>query len=115
VSSFDDYLATQPAAERAELARIRAFVQRTVPDVEESVSYGMPAFKVRRRPLLGVRAARAHLSVFLFSPAAIDASRKLLEGFDISKGTVRFTAAKPLPEAALAALVAARLAEIPPS
>jgi uncharacterized protein YdhG (YjbR/CyaY superfamily) len=112
MSSFDDYLATVPEGQRAELERIRQVVRRTVPDAEEATSYGMPAFKYKKRPLLGFRASTNHLSVFPFSPQAIDAAREALAGFDVSKGTVRFTPEKPIPESALDQLLRHRLREI---
>lgn len=83
-----------------------------VPNAAEGTSYGMPAFIYRKRPLLGVRAGKKHLSVFPFSPDAVDAARPALEGFDLSKGTVRFSPERPLPDAGLEQLVAHRLAEI---
>lgn len=112
MSSFDDYLETVPDAQKAELERIRQIVRRTVPDAEEATSYGMPAFKYKTRPLLGFRASKNHLSVFPFSPEAVDAARRALAGFDLSKGTVRFTPEKPIPERALEQLLRQRLREI---
>lgn len=112
MATFDEYLASLPGPQRAELERVRRVVRRAVPDAEESVSYGMPAFKYDKRPLLGFRASKNHLSVFPFSPEAIDAARDALEGFDISKGTVRFTPEQPVPDAALEELVRNRLREI---
>jgi uncharacterized protein YdhG (YjbR/CyaY superfamily) len=112
MSSFDQYLATLPEPERAELERIRQVVRRAVPEAEEATSYGMPAFKYKRRPLLGLRASKNHLSVFPFSPEAIDAARGALAGFDLSKGTVRCTPDRPIPEAALLELLRHRLREI---
>jgi uncharacterized protein YdhG (YjbR/CyaY superfamily) len=112
MSPFDDYLATVPEPQRAELARIRELVRRTVPDAEEATSYGMPAFKFKQRPLLGFRASKNHVSVFPFSPDAVDAAREALAGFDLSKGTVRFTPEKPIPESALELLLHERLREI---
>jgi uncharacterized protein YdhG (YjbR/CyaY superfamily) len=112
MSSFDDYLANVPEAQKAELERIRRFVRRTVPEAEEGTSYGMPAFKYKKRPLLGFRASKNHLSVFPFSPAAVDSARAALKGFDLSKGTVRFTADRPIPDAALEQLLRHRLGEI---
>ncbi|MFC7484978.1 iron chaperone [Luedemannella flava] len=67
---------------------------------------------INGKPLLGFKAARAHLSVYPFSPQAVAAARAELDGFDLAKGTVRFTAAKPLPDGAVRTLVRARLAEI---
>lgn len=112
MSSFDQYLATVPDAQKAELERIRQLVRRAVPEAEEGTSYGMPAFKYRKRPLLGFRAGKNHLSVYPFSPEAIDAARDALAGFDLSKGTVRFTPDKPLPESALEQLLHYRILEI---
>jgi uncharacterized protein YdhG (YjbR/CyaY superfamily) len=112
MSSFDEYLAGIPGGQRAELERIRRLVRERVPDAEEATSYGMPAFKYKQRPLLGFRASKNHLSVFPFSPEAVDAARGALEGFDLSKGTVRFTPDNPLPDSAIEQLLRHRLLEI---
>ena len=112
MSFVDDYLASVPQPQRAELERIRQFVRRTVPEAEEGKSYGLPAFKYRDRPLLGFRASKTHLSVFPFSPEAVDAARDALEGFDLAKGTIRFTPDNPIPDGALEQLIEARLREI---
>jgi uncharacterized protein YdhG (YjbR/CyaY superfamily) len=112
MSSFDEYLADLSEPEQAGLERIRRIVRRTVAEAEEGTSYGLPAFKYKDRPLLGVRASKNHLSVFPFSPDAVESARDSLAGFDLSKGTVRFTPDKPIPEPALEQLVRYRLAEI---
>lgn len=110
--TFDEYFAGLAEQQRAALERVRRFVQQEVPDAEESESYGMPAFRHRGRPLLGVKSARNHLSVFPFSPAAVDAARDELAGFELSKGTVRFTPERPIPDQALRLLVQTRRQEI---
>jgi uncharacterized protein YdhG (YjbR/CyaY superfamily) len=84
------------------LARVRAVVGRVAPEAQEGKSYGMPAFIYAGRPLLGFRAAKKHLSVFPFSPAAIQAVKGRLDGFDLSKGTIRFSPDKPVPDDVLA-------------
>jgi uncharacterized protein YdhG (YjbR/CyaY superfamily) len=112
MSAMDDYLdRLQPEASAA-LARVRAVVAGVVPEAEEGTSYGMPAFLYSGRPLLGLRAAKEHLSVVPFSPAAIEAVSERLEGFDVSKGTIRFSPDSPVPEDVLADLVRARRQEI---
>jgi uncharacterized protein YdhG (YjbR/CyaY superfamily) len=110
--TFDEYLGSVPEPQRAELERLRQLVRRAVPGVEESESYGMPAFKFNKRPLLGFKVSKNHLSVFPFSPEAIDAAREALAGFDLSKGTVRFTPDKPIPDSAVKQLLRHRLREI---
>jgi len=68
--------------------------------------------KVEGRPLIGVIAATAHLSIFPFSAAVVAAVAADLDGFSLSKGTVRFTQAQPLPEAVVRRIVRLRLAEL---
>lgn len=109
---MDDYLGTLPAEQRDALERVRAVVQREVPDAEEGTSYGMPTFRYAGKPLLGFRAAKQHLSLFPFSPAVIDAVRKRLDGFDLAKGTIRFTPETPVPDDVLVDLVRLRKQEI---
>jgi len=112
VSAIDDYLAGLSPADKAALERVRAAVLGAVPEAQEGRSYGMPAFIYAGRPLLGFRAAKKHLSLFPFSPAAIDAVRDRLVDFDVAKGTVRFTAENPVPEDVLILLVREREREI---
>jgi uncharacterized protein YdhG (YjbR/CyaY superfamily) len=111
MSAMDDYLNGLPPAQKAALARVRAVVEGVAPEAEEGMSYGMPAFLYAGRPLLGVRAAKKHLSVFPFSPAAIEAVKDRLVGFELSKGTIRFTPDSPVPDV-LADVVRARKQEI---
>jgi uncharacterized protein YdhG (YjbR/CyaY superfamily) len=72
----------------------------------------MAALTYRDKPLLGFRAAAAHLSVFPFSPGAVDAVRGELPASAVSKGTLRFTPAAPLPDDVVRRLVRARAEEI---
>jgi uncharacterized protein YdhG (YjbR/CyaY superfamily) len=109
---MDDYLDDLPSAERVALERVRAVVGGLVPDAEEGTSYGVPAFIYAGRPLLGFSATKKHLSIFPFSPAAIDAVRPRLDGFDLAKGTIRFSPDSPVPADVLADLVRARKHEI---
>lgn len=109
---MDEYLERLSPAQRAAFARVRALVQRTVPGVEEGRSYGMPAFRYAGKPLLGFQAAKKHLSLFPFSPAAIDAVRDRLDGFELAKGTIRFSPESPVPDDVLVDLVQLRKQEI---
>ena len=93
-----DYLATLGDSDRAALDRVRAIATSAVPGTTEGTSYGLAALLLDGKPLLGFRAAADHLSVFPFSPAVVAAVADRLEGHRLSKGTIRFTARKPLPE-----------------
>src|SRR5262245_57846719 len=108
----EDYLASLAPDEREAFERVCGVVRRVVPDVEEGRSYAMPAFKYEGRPLLGITAAKAHLSVFPFSSAAVDAVRDSLVGFSLSKGTIPFHPEQPIPKDVLERLLRHRMAEI---
>lgn len=112
---IDDYLAGLPDDQRDVLQHLRAFVGSLVPEAEEAISYGVPAFKYRKRPLIGYSASSSHVSLFPMSPAVIDDQRQRLEAWSTSKGTIRFTADHPLPDDLVASLVKARIAELDPS
>jgi uncharacterized protein YdhG (YjbR/CyaY superfamily) len=112
MSTVDEYFASLDPDARGAFERVRRVALKTAPTAEAGTSYGMAALMVRGKPLLGFKAAQKHLSVFPFSPEAVDAVRDRLAGFELSKGTIRFTAAKPIPDDVVRDLVRARLAEI---
>ena len=112
MTAVDDYFESLDADRRAAFERIRTLALDEAPAAEQGTSYGMAALKYHGKPLLGFRAAEHHLSIFPFSPAAIDAVREQLTGFEVSKGTIRFTVEAALPEAAVRGLVRHRMAEI---
>jgi len=61
--------------------------------------------------LVSFGAARSHCAFYVQSPAVMEVHAAELIGLDTSKGTVRFTPDKPLPDALVTRLVRARLAE----
>ncbi len=111
-SELQDYLSRLYDDERAALEHVVSVAREVVPDAEEGKSYGMPALRHRGKPLIGFVAAKQHLSVFPFSPAVVEALRDRLDGFELSKGTIRFTVERPLPEDVLRDVVSLRQAEI---
>ncbi|MDR7161868.1 uncharacterized protein YdhG (YjbR/CyaY superfamily) [Arthrobacter sp. BE255] len=112
MGAVDDSLADLPELERGSLQRVISIARTIVPEAEEGMSYGMPALKLDGKPLIGVVAAAKHLSVFPFSPAVIDAVAGRLEGYSLSKGTIRFTPDHPLPDDVLEDIIRLRRAEI---
>ena len=112
MGALDDYLATLAGPARSAYERIRDAALALAPDAEQGVSYGMAVLTYRGKPLLGFKAARNHLSVFPFSPAAIEAVKDQLPSAAVSKGTLRFSPEQPLPDNVVRALVRSRIAQI---
>jgi uncharacterized protein YdhG (YjbR/CyaY superfamily) len=111
-ADVEAYLASVPADARAALRKLREAVAAAAPGAEEGFSYGLPAFRLDGRPLVCYGASKRHCSFYPMSPAVITAHAADLEGFDTSKGTIRFAAGKPLPSALVRKLVRARIAEL---
>lgn len=110
--AVDDYLGGLDPPARAAFEHIRNLVMGMVPEAEQGTSYGMAALKYNKKPLLGFLAAKHHLSIFPFSSRAVDAVRGRLTGFELSKGTIRFTAATPVPDEVIGEMVRHRMEEI---
>lgn len=109
---MDDYLNNLDPPTRAAFEHIRDLVMDLVPEAEQGTSYGMAAFKVGQKPLLAFLAATHHLSIFPFSPQVVDSVRDRLTGFEMSKGTIRFTVTTPLPDDVVGDVIRARRDEI---
>ena len=112
MGAVDESLAAADEPDRSCLQHVVAVVRSLVPDATEGMSYGMPALKVDGKPLLAAVAAARHLSVYPFSSSVVAAVAGRLEGYSLSKGTIRFSAARPIPDDVLADIVRLRLAEI---
>ena len=107
----DTFLAGLAPEVRAALEDLRRTIAKAAPDAVEAISYGVPAFKYRGRPLVSFGAGKNHCSFYVQSPAVMDAHRDELAQFDTAKETIRFAPDKPLPAGLVTKLVQARLAE----
>ncbi len=81
-----------------------------MPDAVESISYGMPAFKLDGRYFVGFSATKAHCS-FYAGKAPTVALATELTAYRTWKGTINFQADEPIPAELVAKLVAVRIAE----
>ncbi len=108
--NIDQYLAAVSEDKRAALQKLRKAIRIAAPAAEECISYNIPAFRLGGKLLVAFGAAANHCA---FYPGAypITALRAELSGYDTSKGTIRFPAKKPLPDALVRKLVKARVAE----
>ncbi|HVX65853.1 MAG TPA: DUF1801 domain-containing protein [Bryobacteraceae bacterium] len=107
----DDYLARVPEPARSTLNKIRAAIRAAAPaEATEGLSYGMPAFRYNG-PLVGYAAFSNHCGLYPMNPAVIVEFRDELQGYETSKGTIRFPVDRPLPAALVKKLVKARVRE----
>jgi uncharacterized protein YdhG (YjbR/CyaY superfamily) len=108
-ASVAAYLRAVPPAPRAALQRLRKTIKAAAPEATEVISYGIPMFK-HHGMLVGYAAFKRHCSLFM-STSLTKAHQKDLASYATSKGTIRFTADKPLPARLVRKLVKARIAQ----
>ena len=111
-SAIDGYLATVPGAQREALERLRRQIRRLIPNAVETISYGMPAFKVDGRAIVWFAAWKTHCSIYPLSDAFLKTHADELKGYGRTKGSLHFTPDVPLPEALVERLVLDRLADV---
>ena len=109
-ATVDEYLAGVPDDKRVALERLRAQIKAAVPDATESISYGLPTFKLDGHWFVAFGVAKNHCS-FYAGAAPLHALAGELAGYRLRKGTIHFPADRPLPAELVAKLIEVRIAE----
>ena len=111
-AEVDNYLAELDDTKRATLQELRRTLLDLLPDAEETISYGMPAYKVKGKAIAGFAAFKNHLSYLPHSGAVLDKLADELASYESTKGSLHFPVDQPLPRALVSQLVQVRLAEV---
>jgi uncharacterized protein YdhG (YjbR/CyaY superfamily) len=109
--TIDDYLAALSTDKHAALQKLRKTIRSVVPRAEECISYSLPAFRLDGKLLVGFGASSAHCSFYPMSGTTVKTLARDLEGYETSKGTIRFSPDHPLPAALVRKVVTTRIAE----
>lgn len=107
-STIDQFLIGMSPDKRAALQKLRRAIRAAVPRAEECICYGIPAFRLDGKFLVGFGGGANHCA---FYPGGfpLEAYKNELRDYDTSKGTIRFDSKKPLPVALVRKLVKARV------
>jgi uncharacterized protein YdhG (YjbR/CyaY superfamily) len=109
---IDRYLSTVDEPKRSTLETLRRSILEVVPDAEQCISYGMPAFRVRGKTIAGFAAFKNHLSYLPHSGSVLSALDEELASYEKSKGSLHFAIDKPLPKRLVKKLVTTRLRQL---
>ena len=107
-----DYLAALPPDVRKVLRQLRALGRAAAPQAVEAFSYGIPGLRVAGRPFVWYAGWARHTSLYPMGDAIRRRFAAELDGFEMSKGTIRFPVVEPLPTGLVLKLLMARLAEV---
>ena len=108
-TTIDEYLSRVSDDKRAALERLRETIRGVVPTAEECISYQMPAFRHDGRVLVYFAAAANHCA--FYPGGMVNDFKDELEGYETSKGTIRFQPEHPLPAWLVRKIVKARVAQ----
>jgi uncharacterized protein YdhG (YjbR/CyaY superfamily) len=95
--SVDDYIGMQPESVRAVLERVRAAIREALPGADETISYGIPTYKLHGGAVIYFAAWKKHFSLYPASAKLIESFKDDLAGAMINKSTIRFPLARPVP------------------
>jgi uncharacterized protein YdhG (YjbR/CyaY superfamily) len=111
-TTIDEYLDGANPYQRTTLEKLRRTIHAAAPGAEECISYGLAAFRLKKRPLVAFGSWANHCAFYPMSGRTLKSLQGQLKGFETSKGTIRFTPEKPLPVPLVKKLVKARIAEL---
>lgn len=109
VEEVDAYLAALEEPKRTTLEALRRSILTVVPDAEEGISYGMPAFRVDGKVVAGFAAFKNHLAYLPHSGEVLTVLGDRLTAYECTKGSLHFPVDEPLPDDVVTDLVLAKL------
>lgn len=108
--SVDHYIASFPKDIQAILKNIRTIITKHAPSVVESISYGMPAYKLKGKPLVYFAAFKNHIG-FYATPSGHEEFAKQLSVYKQGKGSVQFPLDQEMPYGLITNIVKFRVEE----
>jgi uncharacterized protein YdhG (YjbR/CyaY superfamily) len=109
---IDDYLDPLDEPGRSSLRSLRRTIAEILPEAEQGISYGMPAFRLHGKVVAGFAAFKNHLSYFPHSGSVLKELGDGVAGYSMSKGTLRFAVDATLPRDLVEKLLAVRIAQV---
>jgi len=107
--TIDDFISSFPDETQEKLEIIRRIVKEEAPEAEETISYGIPTFKLNGN-LVHFAALKNHIG-FYPTPSGIEQFKEKFSQYKTSKGAVQFPLGEPLPEDLIRKVVVFRLRE----
>ena len=111
-SDIDKFFASVEEPKRSTLEEMRRRVLEVVPDAEQTIKYGMPAFTKDGWCFVCIAPFKNHINWSPYSSKVFPQLEDELQSYVFSKGSMQFAIDKPLPKTLVKKLIKVRLAEI---
>ena len=106
---IDDYITQIEEPKRSTLLALRETIVSLLPEAEQCIAYGMPAFRVNGKVIAGFAAFKNHLAYLPHSGSVFSELRDELAGYETTSGSLHFPIDRPLPEPLVKKLIEVRL------
>jgi uncharacterized protein YdhG (YjbR/CyaY superfamily) len=104
----DLYLASLDEPKRSTLEDLRTTILAIIPDAEQCLSYGVPAFRVQGKVVAGFAAFKNHLSYLPHSGSVFPELTEELTTYKTTTGALQFPIDESLPKSLVRKLIAVR-------
>ena len=108
-SNVKKHYMSAPSPHRETMLEMRNRILEVIPDAEEVVSYGMPAFNLDGRVLAGLLANKKHVGYYPFSGSILRLFPEELAKFSTTKSAIHVPVDKPLAKGLIKKLIKARI------
>ncbi len=109
--TVDEYIHSFDGEKKSLLTEFRKRIKDLAPDSVESISYGMPGYKLNGKPLVYFAAFKNHIGFFP-TPSGIDALDEETKPYRTGKGTMQFKLDQPIPWDLVEKIVRLRIEEV---
>ena len=111
--SVPAYIATQPKTSRAALRAVRSAIRKALPDAEEVISYGIPAYRLHGYVVIYFAGWREHYSLYPVNARRIATLKPTSAPYEVNdKGTIRFPLDQRVPIKFIADIAKFRAREV---
>lgn len=111
-SEIDKFFARVEEPKRSTLEEMRRRILEVVPDAEQTIKYGMPAFLKDGSCFVCIAPFKNHINWSPYSSKVFPVLADELTDYVVSKGSMQFAIDKPLPKTLVKKLIKVRLAQI---
>lgn len=109
--NFEEYISEFPEHTQEILKQIRGTIRKIVPHAEETISYGMPTFRLNGHYLVYFAGYKKHIGLYPL-PSGNKSFEKDISTYKTSgKGTIQFQLDNPLPTALIEKIIKFRVSE----
>jgi uncharacterized protein YdhG (YjbR/CyaY superfamily) len=107
-SELDAYLGSLDEPKRSTLENLRETILEIIPEADQGMAYGVPAFRLQGKVVAGFAAFKNHLSYLPHSGSVFPELKEDLAKYKTSTGALQFPIDRSLPKSLVRKLISVR-------